>query len=255
MGKVRNFLQEHRNNSLSIFTSYEIRGYLYLPHLPSTLSMPSGRHSSIGTGSSGYLSHRKSDRMSNISRFFTRIARRYQKPAGGPQSPWNPRREAYVRHALERPISQALRTSEGDLRQLAIDLDSREKTRIYGRYGENTASYLAGVYNGHAVQIEPNLDATPIAKPTVYSHATTWDASCKIARIRAMARKDIHMAPLHMTLCQLAYLKPSNRMAHVLTIDGTMAASAGLEFFEIENGVIVARCIDGLIPPCCISGI
>ena len=54
---------------------------------------------------------------------------------------------------------------------------------------------------------------------------------------------------------QEAYLKPSSKKPHVLTVGGIMAAAAGIQFFELENGVIISRGVNGLIPPCCISGV
>ena len=58
-----------------------------------------------------------------------------------------------------------------------------------------------------------------------------------------------------MSARQQAYLTPSNGKTHVLTIDGVVAGAAGIKFLELENGVIIARGIDGRIPPCCITGI
>ena len=67
-----------------------------------------------------------------------------------------------------------------------------------------------------------------------------------------MGRNDIHMIPLHMRHRQETYLKPSSRKTHVITIDGSIAAAAGIKFIELENGVVVSRGINGLIPPCCV---
>ena len=70
-----------------------------------------------------------------------------------------------------------------------------------------------------------------------------------------MGRNDIHLVPLHMTERQESYLKPSPRKTHVLTADGVTAAAAGIKFFQLGNGVVVSRGINGLIPPCCISSL
>ena len=96
------------------------------------------RPSLSSSGNSGYLAHRTGDRLVNISRFFTKIARHGQKHGGGPPIPWNPRREAYVHHITENPSFQALHTTEEDFRHLAGDLEPTEKKRIYIMYEENT---------------------------------------------------------------------------------------------------------------------
>ena len=195
--------------------------------------------------------------METISRFSTRIARHGQKPEDGPELQWNPRREAYLQHIVSRPSFQALNTEEDDFRQLAGDLGESQKKRIYARYEENTAQYLAGVYNGHTVHVELSPQLQPIKNPQVFVRETTWGAACRILRegLRVMGRKHIHMAPLHMNPRQEAYLKPSPKKSHVLTIDGIMASAFGILFYELDNGVIISRGIDGLIPPCCVSGL
>ena len=41
---------------------------------------------------------------------------------------------------------------------------------------------------------------------------------------------------------------PSSRETHVPTIDGSTEAASGSKFFEIADGVVGARRINGLIP-------
>ena len=125
------------------------------------------------------------------------------------------------------------------------------------RFDENTALYLAGFYNGHTVKIERNPNLAPIKNPFAFAHATTWEAACRILRecLRTMGRNDMHMDPLHMKPRQEAYLKPPNKKTHVLTTDAVTASAAGIEFFDLENGVVITRGINGLLPPCCISGL
>ena len=77
------------------------------------------------------------DRLEQISRFFTRIARHGQKPTDGPLLEFNPRREAYIQHITEHPSFQALYTTEEDFRQIANDIGEADKRRIYVRWEEN----------------------------------------------------------------------------------------------------------------------
>lgn len=218
----------------------------------STIAPAPHRRTSANSGA-----HRTRDRPGAISRFPTRISRHGQNPNDGPQLRRNPRGEVYIRDLAERPSFQALHARGQDFRQLATDLDVQDKKRIYVKYGGNTDSYLAGVYNGHTVPVEQNQTNEEINRPGVYRHATTWEGATAIYRecVRSMGRNDIHMAPLHMTPRQESYIKPSSRKTHAVTIDGVMAAAAGIKFFLLENGVVTSRGTNGLIPPCCVSGL
>ena len=198
-----------------------------------------------------------SDRLEAISRFFTKICRHGQKACDGPPLDWNPRREAYIQHIAEHPSFQALSTSEEDFRQIASDMDDDEKRRIYAKFEENTGLYVAGCFNGHTQKVEKNPNLLPMKKPVAFAHATAWEAACRILKegLRTMGRNDMHMVPLRMKPRQEAYLKPSSRKTHVLTIDAVAASAAGIQFYELDNGVVITRGINGLLPPCCISGL
>ena len=128
---------------------------------------------------------------------------------------------------------------------------------MYVRYDLTTPNYLVGVYNGHTVPIAENPCATPILKHTAYCHATSWGSTVEIVKagIRSMSGNDIRLVPLHMSARQQVYLAPSIRKTHVVTVDGVMAAPDGIKFLEVDNGVIATRGINGLIHPCCITGI
>ena len=158
---------------------------------------------------------------------------------------------------MARPAFEALHTSEGDFRQIASDINDDEKKRIYVRFGENTALYMAGCYNGHSVDIAPNPQAVPITHPGVFSHATNAESAATILRegIRNMSRQQIHLVPLHMKVRQEAYIRPGPKKTHIVTVDGTVASAAGIKFYELENGAVVSYGINGIIPPCCIAGL
>ena len=84
------------------------------------LSIPAGRRNS------GISAPPGCSRLMSISKFFTRIARRGPRHNDGPAIPWNSRREATAESILAHPSLQALHTTEGDLRQIANDLDPNE---------------------------------------------------------------------------------------------------------------------------------
>ena len=197
------------------------------------------------------------NRLEMISRFFTRIARRGQKPADGPTLDFNPRRERYIQHLVEHPSFQALRASEEDFRQIAGDVGEADKKRVYVRYDENAELYLAGCYNGHTVYVERSPELQPIRRPNAYAHATNWESAVKILRegLRAMARKDMHFVPTHMNLRQEAYIRPSAKKTHIITFGGVMCQASGVASYELDNEVIVPRGINGLLHPCTITGL
>ena len=123
-------------------------------------------------------------------------------------------------------------------------------------YEGSTDSYLVGIYNGHTVDVE-RCEAGELKRPGVFCHATSFEAASAILRegLRAMGRNDIHCVPLHMSARQESYLKPSPRKTHIVTVGGLTASAAGIKFFLLGNGVVVSRGINGLLPPCCITGL
>ena len=221
----------------------------------SHLRTPSTRRN--GARNSGISGRPEGSRLRNISKFPTRIARHGQRATDGPSIPWNRKREAAVGDILPHSSFQALHTTDGDLRQITSDAEAREEKRAYARYGQTTSIYVVGVYNGHTSPMGENPIDTPILKPTVYFRATSWGPTVQILKacIRSMSRNDVHLVPLNMSARHHAYLAPSSGKTHVVTGDGVMDSSTGIKFLEIENGVIITLGIDGLIPPCCITGV
>lgn len=114
-----------------------------LRRLSLPLSMPGQRRNN--TRGSGISARPGESRLVNISKFFTRLARHGQRASDGPAIPWNKRREATIEDIIARPSSQALHTTDGDLRQIASDVENHEKKRVYVRFAHPSSSYLVGV--------------------------------------------------------------------------------------------------------------